>query len=477
MKIYKALSLALVSGVAVSPVYGAERSPINSALYYDIGGGEVINFPLTRTQPEVIRVEGSFRLPSLCEIWDQKIDLADPGVYLDMVQDYAKGELDQLGERIVEFLVTAPATIAVASLQRALPGMYDYSQNLKAQMDVSVDYAKKSCAAVVEDMDNNVNPWSGWLTASTNTHWRTMINDPDVPHVLDAEKEINAKHGEVPVRWFGADRGTLDGGPIHLVNDVVSAGFAANLDQEYGGTSISAENEKSDYLSVADGGAVNETLQAPIDALFQNSDNAANFAVQVLGEQAIHYCEACDEGGFTPGTGLKPQYANERDRLTTAWSSLLGAFEGDTRPPPLAVMKNISSNRVAITRSIWVALDRMPKQDRDLFIHRLISDVAVERTVDKAIAVRQMLKAGISTPDVQSYQHAKEEADRLADQMKDEINDFLWEIETQDNLASNTAAKILQADAIDSLNDLQSIRNYSGSKSSTLTSSQGPIER
>lgn len=477
MRIKYRISFTLISSfLAVSPVYSAERTPINSSLYYDIGGGEVIDFPLTRNPTTRIEVDASFKLPTLCEIWDKKLDLGGLDNYIDLAGSYAKGELDKLGEGVIEFLVTAPATIAVASLQRALPGMYDYSQNLKAQMDVSIDYAKQSCSAVVENMDNNVNPWSNWLTASASTHWRSMLDDDEMVNVLKAEKKINELHGEVAVQWFGKKRGTQEEGPINLVRDVVSAGFAANLDRIYTGDKVIANGTTSPYQELRDGISVTLPKEDPLSSLFGDSDIAGDFAVQVLGEQAIEFCEECTAGGFTPGTGLKPRYAKERDDLINVWSLLLGQYEGDTKPPPTAEMKKISSSKVAITRPIWVALDRMPKQDRDIFIYRLISDVAAERTVAKAIAVRQMIKAGISTPDVQSYKHAKDEADRLADQMKDEVNDFLWEIETQENLASNTASKILQADTIDSLNDLQAIINHTNSKSSTYTATQGPLK-
>lgn len=477
MSLLKTLPLTLALCSFVASVHAADRSPLNSTLYYDIGGGEVINFPMSRKNPTHIGVEASFKLPTLCEIWDRKIDNPDDvTAYVEMVADYATGELDRLGEQVVEFLVTAPATIAVASLQRALPGMYDYSQNLKAQMDVSIDYAKQSCAAVVETMDNNASPWSGWLTASTSTHWRTMLDEDEVPNILEAEKKINELHGETSVQWFGDKRGADDEKPIKLVKDVVSAGFAATIKEPYVGENVSAAGSESNYQMLTEGEPSTQPRPDPIIATFGDSDTAAEFAVGVLGEQTIIYCAECGQGGFTPGTGLKPRYAKERDDLIDEWTGLFKDFNGESNPPTRTRLQKVSSNKVAITKDVWVALERMAKQDRDLLVYRLISDVSVERTVNKAVAIRQFIKSGISTPDVQSYAHAKEEADRLADQMKDEINDFLWEIETMENLASSTALSILQADTIDGLNNLQAIRNYTDSSNSNFNTSQGPLK-
>lgn len=434
----------------------ADGSPINSALYYEIGGGDVVNQSLnSASASRVLRVGASFKIPTMCELWDNK-HLLDPDIYPTLVKSYAEGTLDDLSRAITNYLVTAPVTILIASLQRALPGLYDYSQNLKAQLDAEITYAKKSCQQVVDDLDAGNNPWQGWLKASTAAQWGETLNpaSPTNPtqNILEAEEAVRTNHSNKSVVWFGGAKGGKTGtdadDPILLVKDVTSAGYAANYGLEYIGENIPAPADNISTNAIGDG----VTSEAPprLNKLWTNSNNASAFAIRVLGEQEISFClEGC-EGSLRPGMGLKPEYQREYDRLVTAWTTLL---DNNTiaAPPSITDFETVSSNKVKITKPIFQYLLNLTDQERNLYIYRLISDVAVDRTIELALALRQILKAGQNTPQVKAYRVASTEVGMLVETLKTEIDDLAWEISTQDQLASKTASKLMAAQTLETI--------------------------
>ena len=445
----------------------AQSSPVSSSLYYEIGGGALVNQPLNaNVSSPLLSIDAEFRIPTMCELWDSK-HLQDPLTYLSLVRDYAEGRLDQLSTAITGYLIDAPTAILIAALQRALPGLYDYSQNLKAQLDAEITYAKKSCQQVVDDIDAGNNPWAGWIKASTGAEWSsTLLSTPGAPpNILAAEEQVRENHSNASIEWFGGKKGGKNGTdaaePIKLVADVTSAGYAANYGQPYNGTPYTAPTTEYSNNAIGVGNTV--TAVPRLNKLWNSSGAAAAFATRVLGEQEISYCLDGCAGSMKPGLGLKPEYQVEFEALVTAWTTLLDDHS-IAEPPPLSDLESVSSNKVKITKQVFQYLYAQDTQDRNVYIYRLISDVAVDRTIERALALRQLLKAGHRTPEVRAYRVASTEVQELIDTLKTEIDDLAWEISTQDQLASKTASRLLAAQTLETLSGAATTFGNAGPK-------------
>mgnify|MGYP000606977400 CR=1 FL=1 len=453
----KGLSLAIAGCLAFVPLGSAhaDGAPIGSALYYEIGGGDLVSEPLNPgADARRLGVGVEFRLPTLCDIWDGK--MRRPEDYLELVRDYTKGEIDALMKQIVITLIGSAEEVVIAALQRALPGMYDYSQNLKAQLDAEITHAKRSCQQVVDRAAGGNNPWNDWLNASNSYQWQSTLlpaeagTEPAFKTVLDAERAIRESSGEQSIPWFGTElKGGAGASPIPLVKDLVSAGYAAHItDREYTGAPLTAPTETMRAsLGSPSGETTADTIR--MSELWPGSNDAVAFAVRVLGEKEVSFCLAEECGGsIKPGLGLKSEYTREYDRLVEAWKALYAARSSAAAPPTIAQLNTLSSNKVRITKQLYQALLGMQPQERDLYTYRLIGDVAIDRVVERALALRQLLKAGANTPQVQAYEAAQDEARALIEQIKDEIDDIAWEVQTQELLASKTGAAIVAAETI-----------------------------
>jgi integrating conjugative element protein (TIGR03755 family) len=446
--------IALLPGSAAAKIY----SPVNAGIYYEIGGADLVNMPPgSSLMGPNLSVGTEFKLPSVCEIWDSKM-WKDPDVVGKMVEDYAKGYIKNLGTAVVGYLAGAAQTLAVAALQRALPGMYDYSQNLFSQMQLDIDFATKSCQQAVDEMDAGLNPFDGWITTSKSMKWRSSLSDQYTgteTNILDVEESMRQNPNETSINWFGGPKGGAAADPIKLVKDVTSAGYAAALGLDYQGTPVTAATTHSETQIGA--GGTQSNVDDHMKELFATSDQAATFANQVVGEQTISYCETCT-GSTTPGVGLKPTYLGEKETLVKAWNALLTKYPTAATYPKIADFNGVSSSKVRITKRVYSALMSMDtEQDKKLLINRLVSDVAVDRTVEKALVLRQFLKSGYATPQVQAIPEAQKDVQTYIDHVKHEIDDFQWEVDTQDKMAAKTSAAILRMDAIDKL-------RYTGSR-------------
>jgi len=453
--------------IALSNVSVAQGiNPLSPSLYYEIGGGTAFNRPLAEnTELSSHGVEATLQLPLNCGIWDERH--LDPDAWLNSIQDYAEGQLNALGQAVVVQLQSFAQGLAVAALQRALPGMYAYSQSLTASIEGKIDVAKRSCEAVVADINNGVNPVDPWRRIGTAVSWRSTLTDNGfatnaagqnvaLPStIIEAEAQVAAS-GNEPIPWFGGLRG-LVGEPIIVTEDLVRAGFnihsgtvaGANVDLD---DSNSSSPTGYPGVAIRQGLANNDPVNSRLSEMFPAGQaEAIAWAQRFLGEQTIHTCdEAADPAcasTFEPGLGLASMVSLEVEVLRDDWLALLDP-NNPTLYPNTAEMRLLSSPSVMISPKVFEALSRFPEQDQDLYIGRLIDDVALSRTVERALAIRKMLKSSAETPMVQGYKQASEVADELIAKITLEVDDLLWTMEAQKKLTSNTSSALLEYDAI-----------------------------
>ena len=458
----RAVACAVLLGGVATTAAAQDQAPVSSALYYEIGASSVtagaLN-PLAINRPQ----SPGAALPNVCTIWENRHQLER--VFGQLVEHYLGEELDAegLSEQIITGIKTAPQVLLIAALQRALPGFYDFSQNLKSQIDFKIDNAELSCQRAIDRVEEGTHPLDGWITIATSHAWReTLAEDyistrPDTEkHLLAAEDTVLANARSTPITWFGGGKGVSNEDPIKFVHDVVSAGYAAlagAATTSFNGTDAITAPEQVNLTRLSGSGtAVEEAaVDTRISELWPSSAEAAAFAVSVLGEETIAYCEVDCTSSFQPGLGLMHDYEDELKTLLTAWSGLIQTHEGVTTRPSISALDAISSRTNRVTKGLFEAALGRDGQDRLVFVSRLASDVAVERTVNKALALRQIVRAGRNTPEVRGLGVAREKTAELHDQIRAEVDDLKWEIEQQNYLVSKTATSLLAAEAIEDL--------------------------
>lgn len=433
--------IALSYPMTSMPFGSAAESPL---MYYEMGGGEPIREPMNVLTLPLVSVDAQFTLPNACDLWDFKHldDVADR--FETMVKDHIEGTMDQLGQQILINVTAHAQGLLAASIQRAMPGMYDYAQNVHGQLTTEIEVAKGSCERTLAKVEQGNNPLSVWKEASSAEAWKDALGlsfnanggytAGGSANILRAEQSIRTNEGATSVPWFGGDKGGEGDDPINVVEDTIKAGYAlqagsTNTDQVVSDTRTVAYNNPESGAS---------TRGSRLGQLWPSSTDAVTWAQKVVGERVVSFCTTCTSQQ-QGGTGLLAAFYDERMELETGWQTIFDS----TAPPTIAQMANVSGGSVHLTMHVYEALEAMVPQDRSVYVDRLIADAAVSRTAEKAMAIRRLLRTAESTPEVAAYPHVQEEMKAVQDDLKAELDELKWELDLQKNLTSDTAASLV----------------------------------
>lgn len=423
--------------------FGFGSSAQSPLLYYEMGGGEPIREPLTTISLPSIGINAGFKTVSACDLWDIKHLDDIVGSYGDMVVKHLDGQIDQLGQQILVNITAMAQGLIAAAVQRAMPGMYDYSQNVHAQLSGKIEVAKKSCESVLESTNGGGSPFADWKSASNTQAWADALGVSVAGtatiaaqgNILNAQDEVARNNAKTSITWFGGRKGGEGEDPIVLVKDTVQAGYALQAGSAATDSETTAAGDT--VYKQADGGDL--TRPTRLGKIWTNSGEAVDWATKVLGEKEVSYCPTCDAARFQGGTGVLAAYYDERELYAAKWVKI---FENGV-VPTIAEMENVSAGSVHLTKHVYEALEDMIPQDRKVYVDRLVADVAINATAEKAMALRSILRSAASTPEVLAYPHVKEELEALQDDLKNELNELKWELDLKKSLSSDTASTLV----------------------------------
>ena len=94
-----------------------------------------------------------------------------------------------------------------------------------------------------------------------------------------------------------------------------------------------------------------------------------------------------------------------------------------------------------ITRPLIEAI--RADEERDLIVPRLAGEIALARTLERALLVRRMLQAGKREPNVASIEPAQEALKTSLTDLTAEIDGLLYELNVRQAITSNTPQKLL----------------------------------
>ncbi len=389
--------------------------PENSLWYYEIGGAKPVSAPANpRVHSTTIGGSAKLGLGYSCLKFDPVTAVSDT---LNQVKDGTENMLNAMTRAATGAIASLPAMI----LQRANPGLYDLFQNALVRAELTVDLATKSCEQMESTIANNKNPYEDLVVLSKGNDWKVQMGVGG-GSVIAAEEAVAQANGANGLPWIGGSAGGDGQDPLALTEDVTRAGFNVQMNR-----APTAQ------------GAVTADPDQRLTLVWNDPRAAAEWLVDVVGEHKVSTCEGCEKS-TTPGNGLGPVLDREARNLTTVLESLVSG----SQTPTLTNLARVSAPGIAITRDVINSINTLPVTEQQIVIDRLVAEIAVARTVEKAFLARRLMKSGSSIPEVQANPVAREHVDQVVRELDSEINRLAFEAQIRKDLVSNTVTNLLK---------------------------------
>ncbi len=431
MKIFSDYIIQVIAIMFIITMDTASAAPYansnNSQFYYEIGGASSIFSPLN-VGATSISVGGAieYGMGYSCGKFNLNLGISN------ILNSFAS-----LGNTIVNGAVGA-VTAAIGSLpalilQRVNPGLYDLFQNGKIRAEATLALANKSCEQYESDIRAGKNPYSDWSNLSKSLDWKVQMGTGSYgtssSDVDEAKRTVETNNGINGIPWLNGIRfGGQSQTAIEVTSDIVKAGYNISLNRT---------NSGDDTTPTASVSAPERLID-----VFPTPASASQWAVDVLGDTHIQTFDN-NNGKSTPGHGLAPKIQMEMNTISTNLTNLVN----NTNPANIANVKAVSSEDTLINFDVIKAIQNLEPTERAVAISKLSSEVAMSRTLEKALITRRMILTGLREPNVSETPPAIEYAQDALEVLEQEIENVLFEKRIRIELASKTSSIILSLQA------------------------------
>lgn len=440
--LFASAAVALAAITATAPAYAAYSGSGN--LYYRMGGESPGGRANYESQVAAnLGVGATLRLNYSCGKFD-----------LSYTWKAMINELKNLGSKIQSALYAGIANLPMYILQRAQPGLYQLFQTYSAQADTLIAAALKTCEEFEAQIRNGENPYEDWIKLAKGNAWKGKIQvvgsntgtifeyDPSTSTSVEREKAgdiISAKEAiekkekgqKEGVPWvFGKNAGGTNSDALRPIRDLSIAGYNATLGK----------------ATTADPKASSTDKDSRLTRTFGSAEKLADFTTEVLGDKRIYTCSPGDNGcppsaATTTATGLGPKLEEEYKEVQPKLAELASSKEyGAAAYDKLLA---IGTEGYTVNGDLLETLRRLPAEERAAAVERLSQELAMHRTVNKALVARAVLLTGLSLPEVTAAGHAMRETQAQIDRLTQYIDDLLYESRIRRELTSNTALAIM----------------------------------
>lgn len=414
-------------------------------LYYDIGGAAPFGVSAGLGHgPRPMGMGARWNINASCGNFDIGATVGN------QLNGMTNGFQDLMGN------VVANATGAVASLpamiiQRANPALYDLLTNGVLQGRLDFDKAKLSCQTMSEQLADAT--LGGQMKqAAMAENWKELAaTNPDAVAVQQAAEQQSGDTGRT---WVGGEkRGGRGQPPVRVVADTATAGYnvlhgrtdptsTAPVSGGGGGWGSIATSggEWVGGGGIAGGGGTGggNECQGGMCTLWGSPDEAAEWATKIIGDSEIRTCDGCEKSQSVAGTGLIRELEDEQQRILEDLLAMLNG--GDITQ---AKLNDVSAGSgLAVSRAVIEAMRSDPQGP--LLAQRLSSEMALARTLIKAMWARRTLIAGATDPGIQNNQAGMTVLDRKLGALNRDIELLQSEMEIRNSLASSAAMSALQ---------------------------------
>ena len=155
---------------------------------------------------------------------------------------------------------------------------------------------------------------------------------------------------------------------------------------------------------------------------FKDKQAAITFATDVIGEYEINN----ERPSTKVGLGLHPKVKQEREKV-------------------IEQINNQEWDKLGINSSVQVKLgNRFNRGQQGALLGNIADDIATQKTIEKALAIRRMLVTGGQDPSSDNKLTADQRIKSVA-RLDSEIKSLMFEREIRQKLANSTIIKILSA--------------------------------
>lgn len=403
----------------------------DSTWYYDVGGAAPVSAPASYRSSAQLGLNGSLGLGYACG----KFDLAQS---ITATFENAAVQLQGMAQGLLQSVVSGLALKAIAE---ANPVLYDLIQNTMWRGDEWLRLNMQSCRQIESDIvKNGLTNYEDWVSWSASDKLRRLAEGGGT----ELTEAVSAPDSSEGVPWVGGDyAGGESTEPVRVVHDVTEAGYNLLLGRDATDTSAppeSAGEPPTGSEPSESGGSIAGSAAPPrLTTVFPTPGAASAWATDVLGDALIRTADG-DATESRPGRGLLPAMADELTDVRRGMAAVLDE-EG---VPTLADLDVVSAPGVAITPGVVLALRSLPASERAVMAGRLAEEVAMARTVEKALLTRRLLLTGRREPHVALSPAGKELGERVLPELQQEIDTLLFENRVRKEIVSHTAGIALR---------------------------------
>lgn len=414
-------AVALTAMLAATTAEAQEKPRSHARLYYRLGGSDPAARANNRNMLSIrFGLAGNLRFSYSCGRFD--IGLS----WTSLMND-----LNRLGGQIENAVQAGIASLPMYFLQRAQPGLYELFQTYSAKADAMIAASLKTCEEMEAQIRNGQNPYEDWVKLSMSENW--SVQSSQGGSIVDAKYNVAATAGTNGVTWLGGNRrGGRGQQPIRLINDLIMASYAVTINS----TNVTAGD--NEYQT-----PTQTVLQSRMMQAFRYPSAASRFAQDVLGEVEIATCDEsnCPPKAASTGTGLSPKFEAEVPSVEATLTQLMGQLN----PNLNTALDSLRAPGVAMSRPVIDALRELPEPERTVALKRLAQEIALARTIDKALVIRSLLLTSVTLPEVVAAPAATTKAKDKIETLTHYIEDLLFEGRVRRELVSNTAEILLDA--------------------------------
>jgi integrating conjugative element protein (TIGR03755 family) len=420
LKIVMAVCVGLALGASTVSAGDMVRPTGDGAWYYAIGGGDPYMYYNQSNKTTLNLSAGAeWNMFRGCSF--------DPSFGISETFSDIKHNVYGLSEDVLGAATAVFSAWGLSKIQENWPGLYDtLTKGLKDAKE-SYTLSLKTCRDAKADLRAGRDPVEGWIAVTRKSSWDKASNAGANP--VDAEQSIEADAGNEGVMFAG---GVKKGGsgqpPIKIVQDTVGAGYSHLV----GSVSPMDDDEI--------------TGDPNITRVFPNVTSATTWAKAVVGEREIRTCnDDCEKLKTTVGQGLRFQFRKERE-LVAADLAVLMAKPMNYKITSADLNKLSAPGMGVVINDLTIQnLKRAPIDERQILASKLLGEIALARTMEKALIARDLLNAGAQEPNISaSGEVAQGEIDYSRKRLQAEIDNILFESEVRQKVLTNAAGAIAQ---------------------------------
>jgi integrating conjugative element protein (TIGR03755 family) len=406
-----AASLAcLAHGALAAPTMPS--SGRGSALYYQLGGTDAgARAPNAKNLSLKLGLSGSARFNYSCGKFSASVSLQN-----------AFNQFKNIGPVLSNAVQAGIAALPMYILQRAQPGLYELVQTYMKAAQELVNLSFQSCEQMEQAIKDGKNPYDKYVSLAMGEGWKQEAatgND-----VVTAKENVQTRGGRDGFSWVFGSRAGGEGQPsAKIVSDTVTASY--NLTMMQPTTTSPSATYSGSRLAKA----------------FPTAASAATYATDFVGDLEVASCAdgGCPPKGTKTSVGLERKVEDEIPIVKAQLATLLAATV-----PTTTDLDAASAPGVLVTRDLVDALRALPKPEQAIAVDRLGQEVALARTVDRALLVRQMLTTGQTIPEALPDQVAGDLQTKIAE-VNRAIDDMLYGIRVRREVVSTSANTLLSA--------------------------------